>query len=118
MAVIVQYIVVRNGVQKMTFTTKKEADNYDKMLDIADNMYELIESAEMDVEEKLLEDLSLYLAKHKEKAISILRGIKPKSEKEAIDQPADADKPVEEKKVEQKTRMTSGSKIKGKIKKK
>jgi len=37
MAVIVKYIVVRNGEEKMTFATKKEADAYDKMLDIADN---------------------------------------------------------------------------------
>ena len=40
MAVIVKYIVVRNGVEKMTFATKKEADAHDKMLDIADNLYE------------------------------------------------------------------------------
>ena len=34
MAVIVKYIVVRNGEEKMTFATKKEADAHDKMLDI------------------------------------------------------------------------------------
>ncbi|HCP97002.1 MAG TPA: damage-inducible protein YebG, partial [Pseudoalteromonas sp.] len=33
MAVVVKYVVERNGVERMTFTTKKEADAYDKMLD-------------------------------------------------------------------------------------
>ncbi len=118
MAVIVQYIVVRNGVQKMTFTTKKEADNYDKMLDIADNMYEFIESVEMDIEEKQLEDISLYLAKNKDKAITILRGIKTKPKEEESQEPVTTDKPVEEKKAEKKAKKSPGLKIKGKIKKK
>ena len=79
MAVIVKYIVVRNGVEKMTFTTKKEADAYDKMLDIADNIFEFIETASLDIDEGVLEDLSLYLAENKENAVSILKGIKLKS---------------------------------------
>ncbi len=32
MAVIVKYVVVRDGKEDMIFTTKKEADAYDKML--------------------------------------------------------------------------------------
>lgn len=80
MAVIVKYIVVRNGVEKMTFTTKKEADAYDKMLDIADNLYEFIELAELNINESVLEDLSLFLAKNNEKVLSLLRGAKLKPE--------------------------------------
>ena len=38
MAVIIKYIVERKGVEKMTFTSKKEADAYDKMLDSADQI--------------------------------------------------------------------------------
>ena len=38
MAVEVKYVVVRNGEEKMTFASKKEADAYDKMLDLADNL--------------------------------------------------------------------------------
>lgn len=79
MAVVVKYIVVRNGVEKMTFTTKKEADAYDKMLDIADEMYEFIESADLGIEEDLLESLSLFLANNNDTAASILKGTKPKS---------------------------------------
>ena len=77
MAVIVRYIVVRNGVEKMTFTTKKEADAYDKMLDVAENLYEFIESAELNIDESKLEDLSLFLAENRDKAVSLLKGIKP-----------------------------------------
>jgi len=79
MAVIVKYIVVRNGVEKMTFATKKEADAYDKMLDIADNLYDFIETADIDLEEKQLEDIAFFLASNKEKMISIFKGVKPKA---------------------------------------
>ncbi len=43
MAVIVKYVVERNG-EKMTFTSKAkaEADAYDKMLDMADELFELL----------------------------------------------------------------------------
>ena len=80
MAVIVKYIVVRNGVEKMTFTTKKEADAYDRMLDIADGLFEFIESEGPDIDEKLLEELTFFLSEHREKAMSILKGVKPKEE--------------------------------------
>ena len=78
MAVIVKYIVVRNGEEKMTFATKKEADNYDKMLDIADNLFEFLESSKIKLDENQLEDISLLLAENKDKLVSILRGLKPK----------------------------------------
>jgi len=79
MAVIVQYIVVRNGEQKMTFTSKKEADAYDRLLDIADHMYAFLEAAKVDMSDDQLEELSFYLAKNREDAVSLLRGGKPKA---------------------------------------
>lgn len=36
MAVEIKYVVIREGEEKMSFTSKKEADAYDKMLDTAD----------------------------------------------------------------------------------
>ena len=78
MAVIVKYIVVRNGEEKMTFATKKEADAYDKMLDIADNLFEFLESSKIKLNENQLEDISLLLAEKRDKLMLILRGIKPK----------------------------------------
>ncbi|WP_299977236.1 YebG family protein [Desulfobacula sp.] len=78
MAVIVKYIVVRNGEEKMTFATKKEADAYDKMLDIADNLFEFLESSKIKLNENQLEDISLLLAEKRDKLMPILRGINPK----------------------------------------
>ncbi|GAB6095876.1 hypothetical protein JCM14469_21290 [Desulfatiferula olefinivorans] len=80
MAVVVKYIVVRNGVEKMTFTSKKEADAYDKMLDIADELYGYIETAGLDIKEELLEELSLFLSQNKDHVITLLKGAKPEPE--------------------------------------
>ena len=79
MAVIVKYIVVRNGEEKMTFATKKEADAYDKMLDIADNLFEFLESSTVKLNESQLESISLFIAEKRDKLIPILRGQKPKA---------------------------------------
>ncbi len=81
MAVIVKYIVVRNGVEKMTFATKKEADAHDKMLDIADNLFEFMEMKNIGLDEKQMENISLVFAENRDNIISILRGIKPKAKK-------------------------------------
>ncbi len=78
MAVIVQYIVVRNGEQKMTFTSKKEADAYDKILDISDQMYTFLESSKLEMSAAQLEELSFYMAKNREEAVGLLRGGKVK----------------------------------------
>jgi len=90
MAVIVQYIVVRNGEQKMTFTSKKEADAYDRLLDIADHMYAFLEAARVDMSDDQLEDLSFYLAKNRDDAVSLLRGGKIKAKPAAAAAPAPA----------------------------
>ena len=76
MAVIVKYIVVRNGEEKMTFATKKEADAYDKMLDIADNLYEFLDQLKMDLKDDQLESVSLLMAENRMDLIPILRGVK------------------------------------------
>ncbi len=75
MAVIVKFIVVRNGEEKMTFATKKEADDYDKMLDIADNVYEFLEDSKIKLDETQLESISLLLAENRDKLTQILRGV-------------------------------------------
>jgi dsDNA-binding SOS-regulon protein len=80
MAVIVKYIVVRNGEEKMTFATKKEADAYDKMLDIADEMYDFLDKSKLKLDENLMEDLSLMLAENRVDVIPILKG-GPKTKK-------------------------------------
>lgn len=77
MAVEVQYRVVRNGEEKMTFAHKKEADAYDKMLDLADSLGEWLEQAPVTLEEEQREGLSFFLAEHKEALSQILRGVTP-----------------------------------------
>lgn len=73
MAVVVQYVVVRNGVQKMVFTNKKEADAYDKMLDVAEGLFDFMKTAETGIDDKVLEDLSYFLAENSDKVTSILK---------------------------------------------
>ena len=80
MAVIVQYIVERNGTQKMTFDNKKEADAYDKELEISEDMSVLLEKADVTIDEKQMEELCLFLAKNKEQAMAVLKGSKPKAD--------------------------------------
>jgi dsDNA-binding SOS-regulon protein len=84
MAVIVKYVVVRNGVEKMTFTSKKEADAYDKELDIAEELFELMQHAELVIEENALNELALFLARQREAAIRVLKGVRPKQPSEAV----------------------------------
>ena len=79
MAVIVQYIVVRDGDKKMTFATKKEADAYDKMLDIADNLFDFIELSDIDIDEIRKEEISLLFAEKRQEVMNILKGISPKA---------------------------------------
>lgn len=75
MAVITQFVVVREGVEKMTFTSKKEADAYDKMLDIADNLLPFIQKAELGIDESLSEQLAFYFANNKDELTNLLKGV-------------------------------------------
>lgn len=76
MAVEVCYKVVRNGVERMTFTSKKEADEYDKMLDIAEILEDMLGSAEVPLSEQQKEALALTMAKNKDDYIAALKGSK------------------------------------------
>lgn len=72
MAVIIKYIVERAGVEKMTFSSKPEADAYDRMLDIADELFLMLGQSELIPDEQQREDLALYLAQQKELVIQTL----------------------------------------------
>ncbi|TFH91382.1 MULTISPECIES: YebG family protein [Vibrio] len=72
MAVIVKYVVERNGEEKMTFTSKAEADAYDKMLDMADELFELLGKSELLEDEGKKEDLAMFLAQNKEEVLYAL----------------------------------------------
>jgi dsDNA-binding SOS-regulon protein len=95
MSVEIRYHVIRNGKEVAMYTTKKEADAHDKMLDIADRLTDFIQAAEsFDVEEAVLEELALYLARNRMDVIQILKGAQPKppATTEAPEPPAKARK--------------------------
>lgn len=72
MAVITKYVVERSGVEKMTFTSKADADAYDKMLDTADALQSLLAASALVSDEAQAEALALYLAQQKEELLVAL----------------------------------------------
>lgn len=90
MAVIVKYVVERNGEEKMTFTSKSEADAYDKMLDMADELFVLLEDSDLIEDEAKREELSMFLAQNREEVLVAL-GAKKAPKKKAAKPTAVAD---------------------------
>lgn len=75
MAVITQYVVQHKGVDKLVTTNKKEADQYDKMLEVADNLSTYIQAKGIVLDESVAEELSILLSKNKESVGKLLRGV-------------------------------------------
>ncbi|MTH48352.1 DNA damage-inducible protein YebG [Intestinirhabdus alba] len=73
MAVEIKYVVIREGEEKMSFTSKKEADAYDKMLDTADLLDTWLAQSPVALEDEHREALSLWLAENKEVLNTILK---------------------------------------------
>jgi len=81
MAVQTQYVVIRtdrnNEEQEvMTFTDKRSADDYDKMLDMADAMFEVLHASSVKLSEDDCENLSIYLAKQRDDVLFALQAKK------------------------------------------
>lgn len=95
MAVEIKYVVVRGGVEKMTFASKKEADAYDKLLDTADELMTLLAGAPVQLTSEQQESLAFYLAEQRDILQNVLRGGKgqgitskeEKSDADHIDKP-------------------------------
>jgi len=81
MPVITKYVVERNGVEKMTFSSKAEADAYDKLLDMSDELYQVLEESTLVKDTKQLDALSMYLAQNKD-ALLVALGAKRKASPE------------------------------------
>lgn len=95
MSVEIRYHVIRNGKEVAMYTTKKEADEHDKMLDIAERLTAFIETAEsFEVDEAVLEELTLYLARNRMDVIQILKGAKPKAPRPKAEADHDAPQPT------------------------
>lgn len=78
MAVESRFVVIREGVEVKTFMDKKSADEYDKMLDMADGITALLESSPVELSEDVKEELSIYLAKSREDVLIALQAKKAK----------------------------------------
>ncbi len=79
MAITTQYVVTHKGVEKLVTTDKKEADQYDKMLDAADNLATFIQAKGIKLDDSLAEELSVMLAKNKDKVAKVLKGASAES---------------------------------------
>lgn len=82
MAVITRYVVVRNGVElDRVFEIKREAEAFDKMLDAAERLAQFIKSGnlEVDLDDRTIDAISVFLAKNGPEVTAMLRGIKPAS---------------------------------------
>ncbi|MCO7223942.1 YebG family protein [Pleionea sp. CnH1-48] len=64
MAVVTLYMSDRD--KSKTFTDKKEADNYDKMLELAENVSLWVEREIEDLNEQQVEALGLLIAQNKD----------------------------------------------------
>ncbi|MCJ8322054.1 MAG: YebG family protein [Colwellia sp.] len=72
MAVESRFVVIRHGVEAKTFMDKKSADEYDKMLDMADNLAEIFAQSPIEINESMSEELSVYLAQHRDDVLVAL----------------------------------------------
>lgn len=60
----------------MESIAKKEADAYDRMIDAASNLADLIEMSEIEMDEYALEELTIFLAKNAQEMRKIFRQLK------------------------------------------
>ena len=82
MAVIAKFFVVRNGVElDKVFTEKKDAETYDIMLDAAEQLAEFIKKGELEckLDDKSINEISVFLAKNGPEVTKILKTVKPLS---------------------------------------
>ncbi|MGP3593258.1 YebG family protein [Vagococcus sp. WN89Y] len=91
MAVEVKYVVIREGEEKMSFASKKEADAYDKMLDLADVLGEWLGSAPVALEDEHRDSMALWLAEHKDALSTILKSGKLPGAQDASELAASGD---------------------------
>lgn len=86
MAVEIKYVVIREGEEKMSFTSKKEADAYDKMLDLAEVLNDWLVECPLTLDEIQRDEMAMWLAERKETLHHILRSGKlPEAEAETED---------------------------------
>ncbi|WP_425641593.1 YebG family protein [Marinomonas gallaica] len=83
MPVVIKYVVERNGVEKMTFSSKAEADHYDKLLETAESLEDLLLSSGVVDDEKLTAKLAMYLAENKDDVLEAFGNKRKKTAKKS-----------------------------------
>ena len=97
MAVEVKYVVIRNGEEKMSFASKKEADAYDKMLDLAEVLETWLGEAPVTLEGEQRDQMAMWLAEQKDVLSHIFKSGKlPSAEAEEASAPASSDDAADE----------------------
>ncbi|WP_076419533.1 YebG family protein [Colwellia sp. UCD-KL20] len=95
MAVESRFVVIRHGVEVQTFMDKKAADDYDKMLDMADNLTAMLDSSPFDLNDEIKEELSIYLAQNREDVLIALQAKKAKPSPRAAAKPKAKIEPID-----------------------
>ena len=86
MAVEIKYVVIREGEEKMSFASKKEADAYDKMLDLAEVLNDWLVASPLEMDDVQRDTMAMWPAERKEALQHILRvGRLPEQETPAQD---------------------------------
>lgn len=73
MAVEIKYVVVREGQEKMAFASKKDADAYDKMLDLAEVLGEWLQQSPLTLDEGQSDTLAMWMAENKDLLTGVLK---------------------------------------------
>lgn len=86
MAVETRYYVIRKGKELMSTLSKKEADEYDKMLENAERLFDFIQSKQdVSINEELCDKLTVMLAQNKDEVIALLSGKKARKPRKSTD---------------------------------
>lgn len=72
MAVVTLYMSDRDDAK--TFTSKKDADAYDKMLELAESISQFVSTRIDGLSEQHSEDIGLLLARHKDQLSTAIKG--------------------------------------------
>ena len=62
------------GEEKLVTTDKKEADQYDKMLEVGENLADYIKAKGIVIEDSVLEELGIMLSSNKTDVLALLKG--------------------------------------------
>lgn len=73
MTVEIKYVVVREGEEKMSFANKKDADAYDKMLDLAEVLGDWLQESPLKLEDEQNDALAMWLAEQRDALSTIIK---------------------------------------------